>query len=95
MYRVHGISFPKDKLLKEVPILSLSRSLWFHSATSRGNHAVLASPNDAIFLQQWQHLREEAARRDHRLLGKQQQLFMFHPHAPGSPFFLPHGTLAT
>ncbi|KAI1802753.1 threonyl-tRNA synthetase [Daldinia bambusicola] len=35
---------------------------------------------------------EEAAKRDHRKLGKEQELFMFHELSPGSAFFLPHGT---
>lgn len=43
-------------------------------------------------LSQWIHDKDEAARRDHRLIGKQQSLFMFHEFSPGSPFFLPHGT---
>lgn len=43
-------------------------------------------------LKQWQHLQEEAKKRDHRVIGKSQQLFMFHPLSPGSSFFLPHGT---
>jgi threonyl-tRNA synthetase len=37
-------------------------------------------------------MQEEAAKRDHRLLGKQQQLFMTDPLSPGSVFFLNHGT---
>jgi threonyl-tRNA synthetase len=35
---------------------------------------------------------EDAARRDHRRVGKDQQLFFFHDLSPGSAFFLPHGT---
>ena len=34
---------------------------------------------------------EEAARRDHRKIGKEQELFFFHELSPGSCFFLPHG----
>ena len=34
---------------------------------------------------------EEAKARDHRKLGKELQLFMFHEWAPASPFFLPRG----
>lgn len=34
---------------------------------------------------------EEAAKRDHRKLGKEQELFMFHELSPGSAFWLPHG----
>ena len=39
------------------------------------------------------HLRllEEAEKRDHRRLGKELGLFMFHSYAPGAPFWLPKG----
>ncbi|SNX87565.1 probable THS1 - threonyl tRNA synthetase, cytosolic [Melanopsichium pennsylvanicum] len=33
----------------------------------------------------------EAAKRDHRKIGKEQELFMFHELSPGSCFWLPHG----
>jgi threonyl-tRNA synthetase len=35
---------------------------------------------------------EEAQKRDHRKLGRELGLFMFHPWAPGAPFWLPKGT---
>ncbi len=40
-----------------------------------------------------EHLKmlEEARARDHRKLGKELELFMFHEYAPGMPFFLPRG----
>eukprot|EP00300_Choanocystis_sp_HF-7_P004611 c13596_g1_i1.p1 GENE.c13596_g1_i1~~c13596_g1_i1.p1 ORF type:complete len:746 (+),score=211.22 c13596_g1_i1:41-2239(+) len=40
-----------------------------------------------------EHLRllEEAAKRDHRLIGQQQELFFFNTLSPGSCFWLPHG----
>ncbi|CDS08596.1 Putative Threonyl-tRNA synthetase [Lichtheimia ramosa] len=34
---------------------------------------------------------EEASKRDHRKIGKEQELFFFHELSPGSAFFLPHG----
>lgn len=34
----------------------------------------------------------EAAKRDHRKIGKEQELFLFHELSPGSCFWLPHGT---
>jgi threonyl-tRNA synthetase len=36
---------------------------------------------------------EEAKKRDHRKLGKELDLFSFHPEAPASPFFHPKGTV--
>jgi threonyl-tRNA synthetase len=38
-------------------------------------------------------LKEEAEKRDHRKLGKELELFMMHEFSPGSPFFLPNGTI--
>ena len=37
------------------------------------------------------HRLEQARARDHRKLGKELGLFLFHPWAPASPFFLPKG----
>ncbi|KAJ3971179.1 hypothetical protein EV361DRAFT_991222 [Lentinula raphanica] len=34
----------------------------------------------------------EAAKRDHRKIGREQELFFFNDQSPGSAFFLPHGT---
>lgn len=34
----------------------------------------------------------EAAKRDHRRIGREQELFFFHERSPGSCFWLPHGT---
>ncbi|MFD2210453.1 threonine--tRNA ligase [Virgibacillus halophilus] len=39
------------------------------------------------------HFIEEAKKRDHRLLGKQLDLFMFSEEAPGMPFYLPKGQI--
>ncbi|KAF2429653.1 threonyl-tRNA synthetase [Tothia fuscella] len=36
---------------------------------------------------------EEAAKRDHRKVGREQELFFFHDMSPGSCFFLPHGMI--
>jgi threonyl-tRNA synthetase len=42
-------------------------------------------------LELYLHQLEEAKKRDHRKLGKELGLFMFHPLAPGSPFFTGKG----
>ncbi|HEY4643512.1 MAG TPA: threonine--tRNA ligase [Bacteroidota bacterium] len=36
---------------------------------------------------------EEAKRRDHRKLGRELELFAFHPVSPGAPFWLPKGMI--
>jgi threonyl-tRNA synthetase len=44
-------------------------------------------------LLEYVHFLEEAKKRDHRKLGKELDLFSFHPEAPASPFFHPKGTI--
>ncbi|KAI0826196.1 threonyl-tRNA synthetase [Irpex lacteus] len=41
---------------------------------------------------EYKHFLEEAAKRDHRKIGKEQELFFFNDLSPGSAFWLPHGT---
>ncbi|XP_057300537.1 threonine--tRNA ligase 1, cytoplasmic-like isoform X2 [Hydractinia symbiolongicarpus] len=50
----------------------------------------ISFPNDKM-LKEWKHFQEEAAKRDHRRIGKEQELFFFHELSPGSCFFLPNG----
>lgn len=42
-------------------------------------------------LKEFTKLQEEAAKRDHRKIGREQDLFFFHELSPGSCFFLPKG----
>jgi len=44
-------------------------------------------------LDEHRKLLEESAKRDHRKIGKELELFMFHKYSPGAPFFLPKGTV--
>ncbi|KZO94664.1 tars protein [Calocera viscosa TUFC12733] len=46
---------------------------------------------DTKQLTEYKHFLEEAAKRDHRKIGREQELFFFHELSPGSAFFLPHG----
>ncbi|KAL0479300.1 threonyl-tRNA synthetase [Acrasis kona] len=43
-------------------------------------------------LKEWQELIRQAKERDHRKIGKDQELWFFHPLSPGCVFMLPHGT---
>merc|ERR1712110_798859 len=46
---------------------------------------------DTKQLKEWKQFQEEAAKRDHRKLGREQELFFFHELSPGSCFFQPRG----
>lgn len=44
-------------------------------------------------LDEYLHMKEEAERRDHKKLGKELGLLMFHETAPGMPYWLPKGLI--
>ncbi|KAM4049954.1 threonine--tRNA ligase 1, cytoplasmic [Anomaloglossus baeobatrachus] len=46
---------------------------------------------DPKMLKEWEKFQEEAKNRDHRKIGRDQELFFFHELSPGSCFFLPKG----
>jgi threonyl-tRNA synthetase len=86
----HGPSTAKVGVIK---LLSSSGAYW------RGDHrnAMLQRIYGTAFfdkkaLDTWTKQREEAAKRDHRKLGRELDLFHFHHFAPGAAFWTPKGT---
>ncbi len=87
----HGPSTGKVGVIK---LLSVAGAYW------RGDHrnAQLQRIYGTAFhtqkeLDAWVHQQEEARKRDHRKLGKELDLFAFHPAAPGAVFWTAHGTM--
>ncbi|XP_023580366.1 threonine--tRNA ligase, mitochondrial isoform X1 [Trichechus manatus latirostris] len=74
-------------------LLTNSSSLWRSSGAPETLQRVsgISFPS-AEGLWAWAAWREEAELRDHRRIGKEQELFFFHELSPGSCFFLPRGT---
>jgi threonyl-tRNA synthetase len=62
------------------------------AADGAGRVYGVAFPSKALLAEHEARL-EEAAKRDHRVIGTKQKLFLFHDSSPGSAFFLPHGAL--
>ncbi|MFN0248953.1 MAG: threonine--tRNA ligase [Kofleriaceae bacterium] len=86
----HGPSTGRVGVIK---ILSSSAAYW------RGDHrnkTLQRIYGTAFFdkkgLDAWLLQREEAEKRDHRRLGKELDLFHFHPYSPGAAFWTPKGT---
>ncbi|XP_070641851.1 threonine--tRNA ligase, mitochondrial isoform X4 [Bos indicus] len=74
-------------------LLSNSSSVWkFPDAPETLQRVSGISFPTAEELRAWEEWREEAELRDHRRIGKEQELFFFHELSPGSCFFLPRGT---
>jgi threonyl-tRNA synthetase len=87
----HGPSTGRVGVIK---LLSVAGAYW------RGDHrnAQLQRIYGTAFFTQkeldaWLHQQEEAKKRDHRKLGKELDLFAFHPAAPGAVFWTANGTL--
>jgi threonyl-tRNA synthetase len=87
-----GPHVPSTGFLGAVKLMSVAGAYW------RGNEKNpmlqriygTAFPTQAELEQHLKQL-EEARARDHRKLGKELELFMFHEFAPAMPFFLPRG----
>ncbi|NXT61173.1 SYTC protein, partial [Chaetops frenatus] len=78
-------------LIRALRVLTSSAALWGGAGgRSLQRVAAVAFPS-AQDLGQWERAQEEAAQRDHRRIGKEQELFFFHKFSPGSCFFLPRG----
>ncbi|NXC07833.1 SYTC protein, partial [Orthonyx spaldingii] len=78
-------------LIRALRVLTSSAALWGGAGgRSLQRVAAVAFPS-AQELQQWERAQDEAAQRDHRRIGKEQELFFFHKFSPGSCFFLPRG----
>jgi threonyl-tRNA synthetase len=89
-----GPHLPRTGLIKAIKLLTTSGAYW------RGDEKreMLSRIYGVTFPQQDQldeflHRLEEAKRRDHRRLGPQLELFMFHESAPGMPYWLPKGLI--
>ncbi|VDD93447.1 unnamed protein product [Enterobius vermicularis] len=78
--------------VKALAVTKTSSSYWEGNAEAESLTRLygIAFP-DPKQLKEWQRIQEEAAKRDHRRLGRDQELFFFHPLSPGSAFWFPKG----
>jgi threonyl-tRNA synthetase len=88
-----GPHVPSTGKLKAFKLLSTSNAYWKGDARNQPMQRVYGTAflSDKE-LQAYLTRLEEAKKRDHRKIGKDQKLFLFHHWAPGSPFWLPKGT---
>jgi threonyl-tRNA synthetase len=89
-----GPHVPSTGKLKAFKLLSTSNAYWKGDARNQPMQRVYGT---AFFsdkeLQDYLRRIEEAKKRDHRKVGRDQRLFMFHQWAPGATFWLPKGTV--
>ncbi|KAG8192694.1 hypothetical protein JTE90_009719 [Oedothorax gibbosus] len=78
--------------VKALAVLKNSATNWEGKVEAESLQRVYGiSFPDTKQLKEWQKFQEEAAKRDHRKIGKEQELFFFHELSPGSCFFQPKG----
>ena len=80
------------KALKAFKLTAVSGAYWKgdkdNKMLTRINGIAFASKDD---LKEYERMQEEAAKRDHRRIGKEMELFMMADEGPGFPFWLPNG----
>jgi threonyl-tRNA synthetase len=88
-----GPHVPSTGKLKAFKLLATSNAYWKGDAHNQPMQRVSGTAFvNADDLKQHLHRLEEAKKRDHRRIGKDTGLFMFHPLAPGAAFWLGKGT---
>lgn len=80
--------------VKAVKVLSIAGAYWRGDQKNKQLQRIYATAfYDKKELKEHLHNLEEAKKRDHRKVGKELGLIMFHDWAPGMPFFTPKGTI--
>jgi threonyl-tRNA synthetase len=89
-----GPHVPSVGRLKHFKLLTTSNAYWKGDAKNQPMQRVYGTAflSDADLKAHLTRL-EEAKKRDHRKIGKDQRLFMFHRWAPGAAFWLANGTV--
>ncbi len=80
--------------IKAFKLMSIAGAYWRgdeHNKMLQRIYGTAFESKDA--LKDYLHMLEEAARRDHRKLGKELDLFSLHDEGPGFPFFHPNGMI--
>ncbi|KAG4303987.1 hypothetical protein PORY_002640 [Pneumocystis oryctolagi] len=88
-----GPHVPHTGKIKTLSILKNSSSYFLGDVTKDSLQRIygISFPDNKQMLE-YKNFLIEAEKRDHRKIGKEQELFFFHELSPGSCFFLPHGT---
>lgn len=88
-----GPHVPSTGKLKAFKLLHTSNAYWKGDSRNQPMQRIYGT---AFFadkdLQAYLTQIEEAKKRDHRKLGRELELFTFHPWAPGAPFWMDRGT---
>ena len=87
-----GPHIPNLNMIKSLTVTKNSATNWLGKVTNDSLQRVygISFPNDKL-MKEYIKRKEEEEKRDHRNIGKQLGLFMFHNLSPGSCFWYQHG----
>jgi threonyl-tRNA synthetase len=90
----YGPHIPSTGRIRAIKLLSVAGAYWRGDEKNKMLQRIygVTFPTDAELASHLQRL-EEAKKRDHRKLGRELDLFVFHDVAPGAPFWLPKGMI--
>ena len=87
-----GPHVPHTGFLKAIKLVSVAGAYWRGDESNPMLQRIYGTAfSNSKMLKKHLQMIEEAKKRDHRKLGKELDLFMFHEYAPAMPFFLPRG----
>lgn len=90
----YGPHIPSTGRIKAIKLLSVAGAYWRGDEKNKMLQRIygITFPTK-LELDEYLFRLEEAKRRDHRKLGRELELFVFHDVAPGAPFWLPNGMI--
>ncbi|KAL7675236.1 hypothetical protein ACOME3_001499 [Neoechinorhynchus agilis] len=88
-----GPHIPNTALIGALKVVKNSASFWEGDVKKEQLQRIYGiSFSDRKKMREWVRFQEEAAKRNHKKIGNEQELFFFHEMSPGSCFFYPRGT---
>ncbi len=89
-----GPHTPDSSFIKAIKLTNITSAYWRGDQKNKALTRIYgtAFPSDDLLKKHLQLLKE-LEQRDHRKLGKEMELFIFHEWSPGSPFLLPKGAI--
>src|SRR5699024_8844096 len=89
-----GLHLVSTKQIKVIKLKAIAGAYWCGDSDKAMLQRIYGiSFPKAKDIEEYEELQKEIARRDHRKIGKEMDLFTFHEEGPGFPFFHPNGMI--
>ncbi|MBN1175490.1 threonine--tRNA ligase [Candidatus Woesearchaeota archaeon] len=88
-----GPHLPNLRMVKAIKLFKVAKAYWKGKAENKQLTRIygISFPDNKL-MKEWVTFQEEAAKRDHRKIGRELKLYSFQEEAPGMPFFHDKGS---